>query len=125
MSKRSRAASTPGSGPRDRGFESAPRSGSGRGDQDSGETCILEVRIQPGASKTEVAGSYGDLPKIPIAAPPVEGAANKALVEFVAKAVGVSKTSVEILSGHSSRNKRLRIAGASLASVKKALDIEP
>jgi len=101
--------------------------GGSRGKSEGAEAaaCILEVYIQPGASSTEVAGIHGTVPKIRIAAPPVEGAANKALVEFVAKAVGVPKSAVEIVSGLSSRNKRLRITGAALSAVKIALDIQP
>jgi uncharacterized protein (TIGR00251 family) len=71
----------------------------------------LEVYIQPRASKSEVAGMHDGVIKIRIAAPAVENAANEELVEFVAEALGVSKRSVRIISGTSSRRKMLAIDG--------------
>ena len=71
----------------------------------------LEVYIQPMASKSEVARMHDGVIKIRIAAPAVENAANEALVEFVAEALGVSKSSVRIVSGRTSRRKVLAIDG--------------
>lgn len=61
--------------------------------------------IQPGAKKTEVAGEFNNMTKIKVASPPVDGAANKELVKFLAKKLGVSKSSVKIVSGEKSRIK--------------------
>jgi uncharacterized protein (TIGR00251 family) len=71
----------------------------------------LEVYIQPWASKSEVAGMHDGVIKIRIAAPAIENAANKALVDFVAEALGVSKRSVRIVLGLASRRKVLEIDG--------------
>jgi hypothetical protein len=71
----------------------------------------LEVYIQPRASKSEVAGRHDGVIKILIAAPAVDNAANLALVEFVAKSLGVTKRSVRIVSGTTSRRKVLGIVG--------------
>jgi uncharacterized protein (TIGR00251 family) len=72
---------------------------------------ILTVRVVPRASRTEVQGVHGDALKIRLQAPPVEGKANRALVDFLADALGVSRSSVEILTGDTSRNKRVLIRG--------------
>ena len=78
---------------------------------------ILTLHIQPGAKKTEIAGLHGEALKIRLAAPPVDGKANAALIAFLAKACGVSKSSVELVSGETSRNKRVRVTGADPATV--------
>ena len=78
---------------------------------------ILTLHIQPGAKKTEIAGLHGEALKIRLAAPPVDGKANAALIAFLAKACGVSKSSVELVSGDTSRAKRVRVTGADTATV--------
>lgn len=72
----------------------------------------LTLHIQPGAKNTAVVGLHGDALKIRLAAPPVDGKANAALVEFVAATLGVPKASVCLKSGQSSRRKVLEIANA-------------
>jgi uncharacterized protein (TIGR00251 family) len=69
----------------------------------------LEVHVQPGAKKSEVAGVHGDALKIRIAAPPVEGKANAALIEFLAEVFGVAKRNVTIIRGETGRRKTLRV----------------
>lgn len=71
----------------------------------------LTLHIQPGAKKTEFAGLYGEALKIRLAAPPVDGKANAALIAFLAKACGVPKASVALVSGDTSRSKRVRVSG--------------
>ncbi|MFL6230056.1 MAG: DUF167 domain-containing protein [Pyrinomonadaceae bacterium] len=78
---------------------------------------IFAVRVVPRASRTEVAGMYDGALRVRVTAPPVEGAANAELVRFVAKALGVASRDVEIVSGHSSKTKLLRVRGASRAAV--------
>ena len=70
------------------------------------------VRVVPRASKSAAAGVYGGALKVRVAAPPVEGAANEELSRFLAKAFGVSAREVEIVSGHASKTKRVRVSGA-------------
>lgn len=72
---------------------------------------IFRVRVQPGASKNEIMGIQQDALKIRINAPPVKGKANKALIDFLAKKLGVKKSQVEILGGHASRVKKIKIVG--------------
>ena len=75
----------------------------------------LCVHAQPGAKRTEVAGLHGDALKVRIAAPALEDRANEALVAFLADALGTSKRDVVLVSGERSREKRLRISGATRA----------
>ena len=70
---------------------------------------ILTLHIQPGARKTEIAGLHGGALKIRLAAPPVDGKANAALIEFVAHRLGVARAQVVLKSGLSSRRKVLEI----------------
>jgi uncharacterized protein (TIGR00251 family) len=77
----------------------------------------LTLHIQPGARKTQVAGRHGDALKIRLAAPPVDGKANAALVAFIAATLDVPKTAVTLKSGQASRSKVLEVAGATVASV--------
>lgn len=68
----------------------------------------LTLHIQPGA-KTEIAGLYGDALKIRLAAPPVDGKANAALIGFLAERLGVAKTAISLKSGQTSRRKVLEV----------------
>lgn len=72
----------------------------------------LTLHIQPGAKKTEVAGVHGDALKIRLAAPPVDGKANAALIAFVADRIGVAKSAVSLKSGQTSRRKVLEVTAA-------------
>jgi uncharacterized protein (TIGR00251 family) len=72
-------------------------------------TATLTLHIQPGARKTEVAGPHGDALKIRLAAPPVDGKANAALIEFVAGRLGLPKSAVRLVSGQTSRRKILEL----------------
>ena len=77
--------------------------------EDHPEGLILSVRVQPKASRNAIQGVHGEALKVSLTAPPVDGAANKACVAFLAKKLGLAKSAIEILSGHTSRNKRLLI----------------
>jgi uncharacterized protein (TIGR00251 family) len=75
------------------------------------KSVLLKVYIQPRASKNEVVGPYRDGIKVRVTAPPVEGKANQILVQFLAREFRISPSCVEILKGHHSREKILRISG--------------
>ena len=70
---------------------------------------LIDVRVQPKSSKNAIVGIHGAALKIKLNAPPVEGKANKALIQLVAKLLKCPKSNVEIVSGQASRNKRLLI----------------
>jgi uncharacterized protein (TIGR00251 family) len=72
---------------------------------------ILDLYVQPGAKRSEFAGRHGDRLKVRLAAPPVEGRANEALVAFLAAHFGVPRRCVTIAAGHKSRRKRVNIEG--------------
>ncbi len=71
----------------------------------------LGIRVQPRASLNQIVGWREGALAVRLTAPPVEGAANKALVEFFAGALGLRRADVTLISGEKSREKRLRIAG--------------
>jgi uncharacterized protein (TIGR00251 family) len=75
------------------------------------EEVFLKVYLQPRSSKNEIVGPYRDGIKVRVTAPPTEGKANEALIKFLAKEFKVSASSVEILKGHNSREKIIRIGG--------------
>jgi uncharacterized protein (TIGR00251 family) len=82
----------------------------------------FEVRVQPRASRTELAGMYGGALKIRVAAPPVDAAANLALIGFLAERLGVARRSVRIVAGETSRTKVLEADGVTaeqIASLKE------
>ncbi len=73
--------------------------------QENPQGIILKVFVQPKSSKNMITGIYSDALKIKLTAPPVDGAANKMCIKFLAKCLKVPKTSLEIISGHTSRTK--------------------
>jgi uncharacterized protein (TIGR00251 family) len=70
---------------------------------------ILNIRVQPRASKTALAEVMGEEIKLRITSAPVDGAANQQLVAYLAKTFGVAKSAVNIIAGEKARNKRVRI----------------
>lgn len=81
----------------------------------------LLIRVVPRASRSEIVGMHDGALKVRLAAPPVDGAANAELVKVLAKAFGVAKGGVEIVSGETSKTKRVRIAGASESAIHAVL----
>lgn len=77
----------------------------------------LFLHCQPGAKKTEVKGVHGDRLKIRLAAPPVEGRANEVLIAWLSKALGVPSARIELMSGDTGRQKRVRISGIQIEQV--------
>lgn len=76
----------------------------------------VDVRVVPRASKSEIVGEHDGALKVRIASPPVDGAANAELIWLFAKKFGVSKSDITILSGESSKKKRIKIANLSQLS---------
>jgi len=85
------------------------------------EKCVLEFKVVPGASCTEIADAQGNIIRIRIAAPPEKGKANKELLRFLVKLLGVRKANTEILSGKTSRRKRVIVKGLSEEKARQAL----
>ena len=72
---------------------------------------FVKVYLQPRSSKNEIVGSYRDGIKVKVTAPPIEGKANEALIRFLAGELGISSSCIQILKGHHSREKTLKILG--------------
>ena len=83
---------------------------------------VLNLHIQPRASKNELCGVQGNALKIRLTSPPVDGAANKLCREFLADLLDVSKSAVEIISGETSRHKRVRIASADPEKLRRLVE---
>lgn len=86
--------------------------------------CTFQVRVLPRSRRDQVVGLHGDALKVRLTAPPVKGKANRALQEFLAGRLGVSRSAVEILSGHTSRHKRVRVRNVSADAVRALLTAE-
>jgi uncharacterized protein len=79
------------------------------------------VRVQPRGSRSAITGTVGEALKISVAAPPLDGRANDAVIEFLSGILSVPRSSVQLVAGEQSRNKIVRIAGCSSAEVQRRL----
>lgn len=84
---------------------------------------ILSIRLIPRSKNTEFGGMRGDAVVVRVKAPPVEGAANAALIEFLARTFDVPRQAIQIRSGETSRLKRVAIAGVTADAVRAALTL--
>lgn len=81
----------------------------------------IALQVIPRARRSQVSGLHGDALKVRLAAPPVEGAANEALVAFLADTLGIRKRDVTLVSGERSRHKLVRIEGVDAATIEARL----
>jgi uncharacterized protein (TIGR00251 family) len=81
--------------------------------------CILPVKVSPNASRSEVTGWLEDTLKIRLKAPPVDGKANTELCRFLAASLDLPKNAVTLISGTSTRQKRVRITGLTLNAIQQ------
>ena len=84
-------------------------------------TVDFSVRVTPRSSRSGIAGEHDGAVKVRLSAPPVDGAANEELIKLLSKKLGVPKSSVAIVSGETSKTKRLRIAGVTAAQLQRIL----
>jgi uncharacterized protein len=89
--------------------------------QDVANGVSFAVKVHPRAKRNAITGELGDALKISLTAPPVEGRANEACIEFFAKLLKVPRSSVTIASGQSSRNKVIRVAGVRAEQVRERI----
>jgi uncharacterized protein len=89
--------------------------------RDTPQGASFAVRVQPRAHKNAIVGEIGDALKIAVTAPPAEGRANQACIEFLAEFLKVPRSSVTIAAGETSRNKVIRIAGISADEVRRRI----
>lgn len=83
--------------------------------------CSLELKVIPNAPRDEIAGWLGDVLKVKIHAPALEGRANDALLDFLAEQLQVPRRDLSLLRGEKSRQKVVRIAGLDAAAVRQRL----
>jgi uncharacterized protein len=86
-----------------------------------GESALLNIRVQPRAKRDEVVGERAGAIVIRLKAPPVDGKANAALIEFIANAARVPRSRVEIVRGATSREKTVRVDGVAEQDLRRAL----
>ena len=89
--------------------------------KESPGSVTFAVKVHPRARKNAITGEVGDALKLSLTAPPVDGKANEACIEFFAKLLNLPRSSVTIASGQTSRNKVMRVVGLSAEEVKKRL----
>jgi uncharacterized protein (TIGR00251 family) len=90
---------------------------------DSPGGVTLSVKIHPRAKRNAITGTLGDALKVSLTAPPIDGKANDACIEFLAKLLQVPRSSVTIASGQSSRGKLIRVSGLSAEEVRRRIGI--
>jgi uncharacterized protein len=89
--------------------------------QESAQGISFSVKVHPRARKNAITGTLGDALKLALTAPPVEGRANQAVIEFFADLFDIPRSSVTIASGETSRNKVVRVAGLDRTIVERRL----
>jgi uncharacterized protein (TIGR00251 family) len=89
--------------------------------RDTSDGATFQVKVQPRAKKSSIVGEVGEALKLALTAPPIEGRANQACVAFLAELLNVSRSSVTIAAGQSSRNKVIRVAGMTAKQVQERL----
>jgi uncharacterized protein (TIGR00251 family) len=89
------------------------------------EGIAFDVLVSPRASRPRLGPLHGDRIKLAVTAPPVDGEANAAVIELVAKALGVGRAAVTITAGQSSRRKTVTVRGVDAAALARTLGAEP
>lgn len=85
---------------------------------------ILDLHVQPRASRNQIAGVQGEALKVRLTSPPVEGAANKLCGEYFAKLLGVAKGEVSLVAGERSRHKRLLVRGVDAEEARRRIEAQ-
>ena len=89
--------------------------------RDTSEGAVFAVKVHPRAKRDAITGEIADALKLALTAPAVEGRANEACIEFLAKLLKVPRSSISIAAGQNSRTKVIRVAGLSAEEVRKRL----
>jgi uncharacterized protein (TIGR00251 family) len=90
---------------------------------DTPQGATFSVKAHPRAKKNAITGELGDALKLALTAPPVEGRANEACIEFFANLLKVPRSSVTIASGETSRNKVIRVAGMTAEEIRRRIGV--
>lgn len=92
--------------------------------RDTPQGATFSVKVHPRAKRNAVAGEVGEALKLALTAPPVEGKANEACIRFIAELLDVSRSSVTIAAGESSRQKVIRVHGLTATEVEQRLRVQ-
>lgn len=84
----------------------------------------FSVHVQPRASRTEIAGEHGQALKVRLHSPPVDGAANDELIDFLSEKLGISRRAVRIIGGQTSRAKTVEVDGVSIESIRALIEAD-
>ena len=87
----------------------------------AGDGVVITVHVVPRASRNEIAGIMGDALKLRVCAPPVDGKANEAVVDFLADRLDVPRSGIRIRTGAAGRRKHVQVAGVTVEKVRKSL----
>ena len=90
--------------------------------EQTGDDVLLWIKAVPGASRDQVAGVLGERLKVRVSAPPEDGKANAAICRLLARSLGLRASQVSVETGHSSAEKTIRIAGATVQQVRIAIE---
>lgn len=82
----------------------------------------VDILVQPRASRSRIGPLHGDRLKVAVTAPPVEGAANQAVIELFARRLRLPRRAIEVIAGAGSRRKTIAIAGASAEAIERLID---
>ncbi len=89
--------------------------------QEHPDGVVMKIKVQPRASRNKIAGTIGDALKVMLTAPPVDGEANAACIEFFSDLLGIPKRDIEILTGHTGRNKTIKLYGLTKSKLTEQL----
>ena len=87
------------------------------------DSALLQVKVQPRASRTEVSGFDGEVLKVRVTAPPADGEANEMLLALLARSFGCPRSAVTLVQGARSRNKLVRLRGLSLSEIRERFSL--
>jgi uncharacterized protein len=92
--------------------------------KETGAGLVVRLHVQPRAKRCEITGVHNEALKVKVTAPPVDDAANRAIIEFFSTLLGLSKSDLQILAGGKSRDKTLQIRGLSLVEFLARISVE-
>ena len=88
---------------------------------ETANSVTFAIRVHPRAKNNSITGELGDVLKVDLTAPPVDGRGNEACIEFFARLLAVQRSAVSVASGETSRNKVIRVIGLSAEAVRSKL----
>jgi uncharacterized protein (TIGR00251 family) len=90
-------------------------------DDSATSSCLIHLKVVPNSRRDQIVGPYGDRLKIKVAAPPEDGRANKAVCQLLADALNISPRNIEVIAGHTSPEKTIRITGLTAPQAQRLL----